>query len=758
MLNSIYILILKPDKYKCFVTIFLCCMAASTMKLSAQSFQLGPTSLVNGIDSASSASFQTRASVGQFALGKISSTSFSSLLGFEVQLFSSESFDLSIDNLTLVPTTVGLGNDIAISFDLHNQGDGILEAGSYTIAVYLSADQIIDAGEELRTISISSDIAAMGTYNFPQLGDNDQVTIPSSSSTGDFYIILRADSDNSISETDETNNEVTAALTITGDGTPPVLANFTPVTYFSTGATVSVSVTDNVGVGQVNFYHRGIITPEVQGWGTPVTVTSTTGVYTVELQAGWVDNQGVEYWFEAFDTSNNRDSTRIDYTYFQTLGGELNFPGFKKGRTVADYEMISVPFNLTDKNPVTVFSVFGTYDPKEWRMFQYTGGSTKEYNQGWNQLKLGESYWIINDVAGVTTVQIGEGKASTNNKISPFTINLVQGWNQIGNPYRFDVSWNDILTASGNPLEVEKFRLWSNGNFIDGSSLKAFGGGFVFTTAPTTLSIPVTPPVAPTARIAKTEKVFNPLDDPNWEVNFVLRNAEMEFIYGGLGMREDASMSKDRYDEVASPRFYVYMDMNFEHPEYFIPRFSKDVIPTQDNFKWEFVAESNSLYKSHTLEWNNSFFGDNDRELYLFDVEKQRFIDMRSVNEYSFYNEGSTLFEIYFGDAEYIESTLKPNRILLGKNYPNPFSRTTTIPFTLPYADNNFHVELLIYNQLGQLVKGLIKGNYNEGFYTINWDRTDKYGSKVPPGIYIYQIIVTNQDQRIVQIGKMAIH
>ena len=221
---------------------------SASMEIQAQSFQLGPTGLVNGNDPSSSDSFRTRASVGQFVLGKLSSTSFSSLLGFEVQLFSSESFDLSIDNLTLVPTTVGLGNDIAISFDLHNQGDGILAAGSYTIAVYLSADQIIDAGEELRTISISSDIAAMDTYNFPQLGDNDQVTIPSSSSTGDFFIILRADSGDAINETDETNNEVTAALTITGDGPPPVLAHFTIVTYFSTGASVSVSVTVIGGV------------------------------------------------------------------------------------------------------------------------------------------------------------------------------------------------------------------------------------------------------------------------------------------------------------------------------------------------------------------------------------------------------------------------------------------------------------------------------------------------------------------------------
>ena len=131
---------------------------------------------------------------------------------------------------------------------------------------------------------------------------------------------------------------------------------------------------------------------------------------------------------------------------------------------------------------------------------------------------------------------------------------------------------------------------------------------------------------------------------------------------------------------------------------------------------------------------------------------------MRSVNEYTFFTEGSTQFEIYFGDVEYIESTLKPNRILLGKNYPNPFNRATTIPFTLPYAETDFHVELLIYNQLGQIVSSLVKGNYNEGFYTIIWDRTDGKDGRVQPGIYIYQIIVTNQDQRIVQIGKMAIH
>jgi len=723
----------------------------------AQTIANTPLGDGNGGGTATSTSFSNFAVMGQPTVGLSSSASFSMQPGIELFALSDPTFDLTFNNLAINPTTIGPGNTISISFDIQNLGDDDVVAGSQVIAVYLSTDQTPSAGEEIATIVLAGDVAAMGTYTFPQTGDNDMVTIPAATNAGSYFIIVQADKDAVIDELDETNNEASTSLTVTDDGTPPVIGTIARDIYFTTGSAASVAVSDNVAVGTVNFYHRGISTPNSQGWGTPVAATFAQGVYSVTLDAAWQDDLGVEYWFEAFDTSNNRDTTDVEYTYFQTPGGELTLPSLKKGRAISDFEIISVPFDLTQKDATALFSAFGTYNPKKWRMFQYTGGSTKEYGSGWNQIKLGESYWIINDVTGAGQILIGEARVPPSNKTSPHTMNLIQGWNQIGNPYRFNVSWNDVLVASGNPTEVERFRIFNNGNFGDGTTLSTFKGGFVFTNAPVTISIPVTPPPG-SPRLAKVTRLENPLDDPNWEVNFLLSNEEQEFIYGGFGMREDASPGKDLYDEVANPRFIVYSDVNFEHPEYFIPRFNKDVVPTMEQYQWAFTVESNSEHELHMLAWDNTYFGENEKELVLFDVPKQRIVDMRETDEYVFTVKESYEFKVFYGDPSFLKETIKPDRILLGKNYPNPFSRATTIPFTLPAADSPYDVQLRVINHLGQHVKTLWNGDLEPGFIEVYWNAADESGKKVDSGIYLYQLIIdTPTNGRVLHIGKMAI-
>ena len=42
----------------------------------------------------------------------------------------------------------------------------------------------------------------------------------------------------------------------------------------------------------------------------------------------------------------------------------------------------------------------------------------------------------------------GGGVVVESNDSNPYTISLSQGWNQIGNPYNFNLLWQDILDAN----------------------------------------------------------------------------------------------------------------------------------------------------------------------------------------------------------------------------------------------------------------------------------------------------------------------
>ena len=81
--------------------------------------------------------------------------------------------------------------------------------------------------------------------------------------------------------------------------------------------------------------------------------------------------------------------------------------------------------------------------------------------------------------------------------------------------------------------------------------------------------------------------------------------------------------------------------------------------------------------------------------------------------------------------TDYRQSGL-PHCFALEQNYPNPFNQRTNISFQLPYST---HVNISIYNMLGQLVKTLVNGNKEAGFYTVNWEAAD-----VSSGLYLYKI------------------
>jgi hypothetical protein len=81
-----------------------------------------------------------------------------------------------------------------------------------------------------------------------------------------------------------------------------------------------------------------------------------------------------------------------------------------------------------------------------------------------------------------------------------------------------------------------------------------------------------------------------------------------------------------------------------------------------------------------------------------------------------------------------------PTKYQLAQNYPNPFNPTTEINYQLP---QNAHVNLVIYDQLGQLVRRLVNREQPAGSYNIQWDGLNQSGNAVASGIYLYHVEAT---------------
>ena len=78
-----------------------------------------------------------------------------------------------------------------------------------------------------------------------------------------------------------------------------------------------------------------------------------------------------------------------------------------------------------------------------------------------------------------------------------------------------------------------------------------------------------------------------------------------------------------------------------------------------------------------------------------------------------------------------------PDDFQLSQNYPNPFNPSTNIEYSLP---KDCHVNLTIYNIIGQKIITLVDENKNIGNYSVMWNGENDFGVITPAGIYIYKL------------------
>ncbi len=79
-----------------------------------------------------------------------------------------------------------------------------------------------------------------------------------------------------------------------------------------------------------------------------------------------------------------------------------------------------------------------------------------------------------------------------------------------------------------------------------------------------------------------------------------------------------------------------------------------------------------------------------------------------------------------------VELVEEINTFKLNQNYPNPFNPQTTIDYSIAQSG---HINIKVYNSLGQLVDLLVNGYKESGSYQVTFD-----GSNLSSGIYFYEI------------------
>jgi hypothetical protein len=245
--------------------------------------------------------------------------------------------------------------------------------------------------------------------------------------------------------------------------------------------------------------------------------------------------------------------------------------------------------------------------------------------------------------------------------------------------------------------------------------------------------------------------VSNSIDGPDWELNFELTNGIQAMNFGGIGMNKKASDEYDAFDDFTLPRFLDYIELNHTSKELYNLSYTKDIVPTSENHTWEFSVESSSK-DLVTMKWDNSFFGNNSKQLVLWDVNLQRGLDMRNENHYIFSKSRSGHLKVFYGDEKYIKEKTAVNQVVFHDVFPNPAKDMVTISFSIPKEDR---VIIEVIDLLGKKIATLADGSFKPGYHEVTWNTLDGTGNAIPNGIYITQIKGLNSDhQKRLSINK----
>lgn len=499
----------------------------------------------------------------------------------------------------------------------------------------------------------------------------------------------------------------------------------------------SITATDNLEVASVTVHTRKITDADF----TQMDATKDSGnKWTVSFTGAMQDDMGFEYYIEAKDPALNVGrSPATGYHKSKTKLTAANQPTItvNSGGTKQSWRIISIPYDLPndDRQVSNIFASLGASSRQTWRFLHYSNTPIEQWlaYPDFTTVDRGKGYFINSIDGGTVTLTNPTSPGYTRNNL--FSLDLVKGWNQVGNPYSVSINWQNIQVYNNNP-DIGPLVLFNNGSYSGGSVIQPGQGGFVFMNNPAKVSFSFP---GQTSGSRTNDTPNGNLDSKNWLVDLKLQSGDITSDLAGFGMNENASMSYDERDRINAPRFFEFLEANFPHPEHFMKKFARDIITPSPEAQWEFTVDT-SIDDVVSIAWNNSAYAADRIDLYLYDIERQIPVDMRSENSYSFDPTRGRRFRVYYGENAL--SKIVPEKALLGGAFPNPTTGLTTIQFSLPERNGSFGVRLEIFDMLGRKVETILAGDMRPGFYKADWQPGETANSN---GLYIYRLTVDGE-------------
>lgn len=423
------------------------------------------------------------------------------------------------------------------------------------------------------------------------------------------------------------------------------------------------------------------------------------------------------------------------------------------------YQLISIPYNFADSSAATLFKDLGPPNELVWRLFgkwDEKKGTYGEFPKDFKSVRRGEGYWLITKL----TTSINFGTTEVKGTEEDFPIILRPGYNMIGNPFPYEVSWANSFREDDS---VETVLWYFNGTFDSTTTtMKPFMGYFIKNRGTVDKLIKISSErITTTSGLGKDEPAAR-LEPQEWKIQI---SAVSKKTFDGrtyIGMLETARNGFDVNDfskPPTSPTDYFSLAIRNNGE-----KLAADYRAlSRDGQYWDVTVASAISNTPVTLSLSKIGSLPSDFKIYILDTKKERVNDVTQSLSYTLTldkKEYNRNLRVIVGTGQFVEANtngipIVPLEYSLYQNYPNPFNPVTSIRYSISHSA---HVKLEIFNMLGQKVKMLVQEFQQIGTYLVEWDGTDDSKKTVATGVYYYRLEANPGDgsQNFVNVKKMT--
>lgn len=405
----------------------------------------------------------------------------------------------------------------------------------------------------------------------------------------------------------------------------------------------------------------------------------------------------------------------------------------------SEYGMVSVPLTLNNPDILSVLQDdYGPYNSSVWRMFRWDElqDDYLEFPDMNSNFTPGNSFWLIHRDGNTFNVN----NAVSVQSFSSFNVTVQPGWNQVANPFAFQVDWFNIENSQLVNLPV-RWNVDSLDYEYNQTILNPWEGYWIFNPLSQSVNLSI-PPLESLgdSPILKLAQNFN-RDEFLIQVRAEIGNSKYRDNQNFVGMVDIKNILYGKDIPEAPP---IRNNLRLSIIENDI-RYAQNVVPVNpDGAYWHIQLSTVEKNKEVFLSFNFMNHLPEGFNVWLLNLDSEVSIPINSDRAKILTGEkGNINLQLIIGTENYAKETagnisLTPEQYVLSQNFPNPFNPSTTISYNLKEKSN---VTLEIFDILGRKIKSLVNGEIQSaGRHTVVWNGKNISGNSVSSGVYLYRI------------------